>query len=69
MTAEELEAFEERFKKIKEGKEPVRTTRLAVLMTDMEQCYNIPKLYSAAYAYHNPEVMKLYREISYARDL
>lgn len=69
MKHEELESYRERFKEIKKGKGPVRTTRLAVLMTDMELCYNIPMRYSTAYAYHNPEVMKLYREISYARDI
>lgn len=69
MTHEELQNFRKRFEEIKKGKEPVRTKRLATLMTNMEECYNIPMRYSTAYAYHNPEVMKLYREVSYARDI
>ena len=69
MTHEELESFRDRFEEIKKGNDPLRTKRLATLMTNMEECYNIPMRYSTAYAYHNPEVMKLYREISYARDI
>ncbi|GGJ61764.1 hypothetical protein [Virgibacillus salexigens] len=67
MTHEELEAFRNRFNEINESKEPVRTNRLSILMTDMEQTYNIPNFYSAAFNYHNPQVIKLYRQVSYAR--
>ncbi|WP_337970309.1 hypothetical protein [Virgibacillus salexigens] len=67
MTYEEIEYFCKRFDEINESKEPVRTNRLSFLMTDMEQAYNIPNFYTAAYSFNNPEVMKLYREVQHAR--
>ncbi len=67
MIHEDLETLRKRFNAINESKEPVRTNRLSQIITDMEQTYNIPNFYSAAYSFNNPEVMSLYREIQNAR--
>ncbi|MGG4180824.1 hypothetical protein ABEW03_16200 [Virgibacillus pantothenticus] len=68
MTQEKLQSFHERFDNIMQTPKRIRNKRLVALMEDMERTYNIPLLYSAAYTFNNPEVMKLYRQVSYARD-
>jgi hypothetical protein len=45
----------------------IRDSRLVVLMDDMEQRYSIPARFNATYASNYPGIMRLYREISYAR--
>ena len=67
MTHEELQAFQDRYFEILEAKEPMRTNRLTNLMTDLEQCYNIPMMHNPAYASANPEVMNLYQSVSKSR--
>lgn len=69
MAIKDLEAFRNRFNEIKEGKEPMRTNRLVNLMNDLEQAYQIPATYSTAFQFNNPEVMRLYRDVSYAREI
>ncbi|AUJ23150.1 hypothetical protein [Virgibacillus dokdonensis] len=68
MTQEELQSFRDRFDNIMQAPKRIRNKRLVTLMEDMERAYNIPLLYSAAYAFNNPEIMNLYRQVSYARD-
>ncbi|GIP61976.1 hypothetical protein J32TS6_05310 [Virgibacillus pantothenticus] len=68
MMQEKLQSFHERFDNIMQAPKRIRNKRLVTLMEDMERTYNIPLLYSAAYTFNNPEVMKLYRQVSYARD-
>lgn len=68
MTQEELQSFHERFINIMQAPKRIRNKRLVTLMEDMERAYSIPLLYSVAFNSSNPEVMKLYRQVSYARD-
>lgn len=67
MEQEELQRYRERFNEISSGHEPVRTTRLTTLMEDLQQVYGIPTMYSAAYSSNYPEIMRLYKDVSYAR--
>lgn len=67
MTHKELQSYRNRFEEIKKNDEPIRTRRLASLMSDLELSYNIPVFTEAVYAKKNPEVMALYREVSNAR--
>lgn len=69
ITHEELETFRERLNEITSNSQSrlIRNTRLITLMEDLEQTYNIPVLYSAAFASRNPEVMRLYKDVSIAR--
>lgn len=69
MSHEELAGYRQRFEQIVECAEPGRTRQLAVLMSEMEKEYNIPMLKNDAFNAANPEVIKLYREISLARTL
>lgn len=63
----------DRFKRIYEQldmlEEPHRTSRLSKLMSEMEREFNIPMLNNEQFNRENIEVMELYWEISYARDL
>ncbi|WP_077705025.1 hypothetical protein [Virgibacillus dokdonensis] len=68
MTQEELQSFRDRYNNIMQAPKRIRNKRLVTLMEDMERTYNIPLLYSVAFNSSNPEVMKLYRQVSYARD-
>ncbi|WP_424474812.1 hypothetical protein [Oceanobacillus kimchii] len=67
ITHEQLKSFRERFNAIDKSQEPIRTKRLVQLMNDLEQSYNIPTFYSAAFSSMNPEVMRLYKDVSNAR--
>ncbi|EQB35014.1 hypothetical protein M948_18080 [Virgibacillus sp. CM-4] len=69
MSQKELQLYRERFIEIMWASKEVRDHRITALMDDMKKVYNIPDLYSAAFEFNNPEVMQLYREISYAKDL
>lgn len=50
-------------------REPTRTARLSMLMSRMEREFNIPMINNEQFNRDNVEVIKLYREISAARDL
>ncbi|MFF5993537.1 hypothetical protein AAGS61_02130 [Lysinibacillus sp. KU-BSD001] len=65
----ELENFRSLFKTIAGQIEPDRTRRLSSLMDAMQQRFRIPLLNNEAYNKANPEVINLFREISYARNL
>lgn len=69
ITHKELESFRERLNEITSNHQSrlLRNTRLNTLMKDLKQTYNIPVLYSAAFASQNPEVMRLYKDVSMAR--
>ncbi|GGN66318.1 hypothetical protein [Oceanobacillus indicireducens] len=67
MTHKELQSYRNRFEEIKKSDEPIRTRKLASLMSDLELSYNIPVFAMAVYEKNNPEVMALYREVSNAR--
>jgi 3'-phosphoadenosine 5'-phosphosulfate sulfotransferase len=63
-----LPAFHERFKEIQNIKSvSVRNSRLTALMSDMEQTFGIPMIRNEAYERNHPEIMSLYREVSFAR--
>lgn len=68
MTHEEFESFQTRYSEILQCDEPIRTERLATLMSDLEQSYSIPTLYNPTYEKLNPDVMQFYREVSAARN-
>lgn len=68
MAAKTIIAFKERFEEIRMTKEPIRTKRLANLMSDMEKTYSIPFLSGEKYNRLNPLVIQLYRDISFARN-
>lgn len=63
----------DRFKRIYEQldmlEEPHRTSRLSKLMSEMEREFNIPMLNNEQFNRENIEVMELYWDISYARDI
>lgn len=63
-----LDQLEIRFQEINKGKEPIRSARLATLMTDMEKIFNIPVFKDEEFNRKNPYVINLYRKISKARD-
>lgn len=67
MTHEELESYRERFNEVMKAPERIRNVRLITLMDDLQQTYNIPTLSNRAYEKANPEVIKLFREVSNAR--
>jgi len=67
MTHEELQAYRDRFDDIMKSPKRIRVTRLVTLMEDMQQCYNIPIQNDVEFNKRNPEVVKLYREVSGAR--
>lgn len=68
---EMLELHQERFEEIKQCEdEDIKDLRLGALMTDMEQAYGIPivgVLRIEAFKQAYPNVMKLYKQVSYAR--
>lgn len=63
----------DRFKRIYEQldmlEEPNRTSRLSKLMSEMEREFNIPMINNEQFNRENIEVMELYWDISYARDI
>lgn len=62
-----LQEFEARFQEIDKSKEPFRTKRLSVLLTDMEQVYGITVTNIKKFEKHNPNTMALYKKVSAAR--
>ena len=63
-----LEQLSLRYLEICKGKEPIRSARLATLMSDMEKIFNIPAFKDEEFNRKNPYVINLYRKISKARD-
>jgi hypothetical protein len=49
--------------------EPIRSKKLADLMTEMEGIYKIPMLRNEAWERDNRKVIALYRKISRSRDI
>jgi|GEM_PF-1286151 len=71
MTTGEMLQYTNRLKEIIHSNAPqfIKDRRLANLMTDLEQAYNIPTLRDQEFEKENPFVMQLYRTISEARDI
>lgn len=71
MTFGEMLQYTNRLKEILESNAPqcIKDRRLANLMTDLEQAYNIPILRDQDFEKANPFLMQLYRTVSEAREL
>lgn len=71
MTFGEMLAWTNRLKGIVSCDCPdqVKNARLANLMTDLEQAYQIPSLRNESFEKANPFVMQLYRTVSEARGI
>ena len=69
MTVGEMLKWTERFNQILGGAQTLRDKRLANLMTDLEQAYDIPILNDEEYNRKNPFVVQLYRAVSEARNI
>ncbi|MDC3412561.1 hypothetical protein [Terrihalobacillus insolitus] len=68
------ETFKNRLTEIMDSELPteLKDIRLAVLMTDMESVYQIPtisKKLREGFERKHPDVMELYREVSFARSI
>lgn len=64
-----LDYFKRVYEQIESMEEPRRTNRLSMLMSEMERKFNIPMLNNEEFNRANSDVMNLYWDISYARDL
>lgn len=69
MTFGEMRQWTERFNQILGGAQTLKDKRLANLMTDLEQAYDIPILNDEEYSRKNPFVVQLYRAVSEARNI
>ena len=69
MTVGEMLKWTERFNQILGGAQCLKDKRLAQLMTDLEQAYNIPILNDEEYNRENPFVVQLYQAVSEARSI
>ena len=69
MTFGEMRIWTERFNQILGGAQTLKDKRLANLMTDLEQAYDIPILNDEEYNRKNPFVVQLYRAVSEARNI
>ena len=69
MTVGEMLGWTERFNQILGGAQTLRDKRLAQLMTDLEQAYDIPILNDEEYNRENQFVVQLYRAVSEARNI
>jgi len=71
MTFGEMLTYTNRLKEIIYSNAPqfIRDRRLANLMSDIEQAYNIPTLRDQEFEKENPFVMQLYRAVSEARSI
>lgn len=68
MQKDKVESFREQFLMIKECKdERIRNKQLGVLMTEMENAFNIPWMRDEEYNRANPVVIRLYQDISNAK--
>lgn len=69
MTVGEMLGWTKRFNQILGGAQTLKDKRLAQLMSDLEQAYNIPILNDEEYNLKNPFVVQLYRAVSEARNI
>lgn len=69
MTFGEMRQWTERFNQILGGAQCLKDKRLAQLMTDLEQAYNIPILNDEEWNKRNSFVYQLYRAVSEARNI
>lgn len=69
MTTGEMLIYTSRFKEIMNGSKSLRNSRLANLMSDLEQAYAIPSTRNEKFEKENPFLMQLYRTISEARSI
>ncbi|WAA10313.1 hypothetical protein [Fervidibacillus albus] len=69
MTVGEMLAYTKRFKEIMRCSSSLRDLRLASLMNDLEQAYEIPALRNKEFEKQHPFVMQLYKTVSEARSL
>lgn len=69
MTFGEMLGWTRRFNQIIGGAQCLKDKRLANLMTDLEQAYQIPFLNDKAYNKLNPFVIQIYRAASEARSI
>ncbi|WNF33804.1 hypothetical protein RI196_03720 [Aeribacillus composti] len=69
MTVGEMLQYTNRFKEIMNGPNSLRDSRLVILMSDLEQAYNIPTLRDQEFEKQNPYLMQLYRTVSEARSI
>lgn len=67
LTVGEMLGLTKRFHEIQNCDSRVKDVRLANLMTDMEQAYDIPCLRNDEYNKKNPHVIAMYRAVSEAR--
>jgi len=64
-----LEYYQGKFNELVETKGSRRDILLANLMTQMEVIFNIPLMKNSDWEKDNPEIINLYREISFSRTL
>lgn len=69
MTIGEMVGFTKRFNEIINGPNSLRDSRLANLMSDLENAYHIPASRNENFEKENPFLMQLYRTVSEARKL
>lgn len=67
--SEKLSEYERQYEAANMLAESLRSRKLAEIMTDMEFDFKIPVQRSEVFDRANPEVMALYRKVSYARNL
>lgn len=64
-----VDYFRRLYKYLDSLEEPIRTSRLSALMTEMEGRFEIPMLNNEDFNLANADVMNLYWEISNSRDI
>lgn len=64
-----IDYFKRAYERMDNLEEPRRTSNLSKIMTEMESRFNIPMLNNEEFNRANSDVMKVYWDISYARDL
>lgn len=69
MTVGEMLQYTKRFKEIMNGHSGLRDSRLANLMTDLENAYRIPASRNENFEKENPFVIQLYQTVSEERDI
>lgn len=66
--ANNLQKFKGRLEEILNGSKKFKNGRLLILMSDLRNVYNIPLYHDESFNRKNPEVIKLYQKVSFARD-
>jgi hypothetical protein len=65
-----IKGFESRYEEImRDPSLRKREIRLGELMTEMEGVFKIPALKNTPWEEENPQVIELYRKVSYSRNL